>query len=76
MVYIIKSDCHCCGKNTKVTYFNDYPYRRFLCDFCIKGGGMGSSLLWGTIHYVDDAFVKSGTGWSLNELKNNNRGKS
>tara|TARA_Y100000389_G_scaffold144831_1_gene143229 strand:- start:120 stop:338 length:219 start_codon:yes stop_codon:yes gene_type:complete len=72
MVYIVKSDCHCCGKVTKVTHINDYPYRRFLCDFCINGGGMDSSLIWGTMHYVDGKFVKSGTGLSLNELKNKN----
>ncbi len=71
MPYIINSECHCCGKMTKVTYINDYPFRRFLCDFCINGGGEDSSLKWGTMHYVDSKFVKSYTSMSFNEKYNN-----
>ena len=71
MVYIINGNCSCCDRDTKVTYINDYPFRRFLCDFCINGGGCDSSLLWGIMHYINGNFVRGGTSYSLKEVKKN-----
>ena len=46
-------DCACCGTITsKATWVKDWPFRRFLCERCLYGGGNLSHGSGGIVYYL------------------------
>jgi len=49
--------CACCDNDTLVKHYDDYPFRRWLCENCDLNGGRGSSIINDITHYVNGAFI-------------------